>query len=164
MSINQAGFAAVHSQAPRRWDFLAGLMRSLNLQTFVEVGCKEGRTTGHILKSVPGSVVTAIDPWIAQPEGAGTEDRETYEAWDFAKIEAEFWLWFFGFHEISRHISFQKTSCFVRFFVFFWNFGVSIGEIFQRIIIKQRFYGFQPFYVCQLEFFCLLMMLLLDFR
>jgi predicted O-methyltransferase YrrM len=73
----------------RRWDFLASLIGE-NAHTFVEVGCKEGRTTGHILKSCPNAKVIAIDPWIVQE---ATEDplAETYEKWDFAKIEAEFW-------------------------------------------------------------------------
>lgn len=92
MSTNQAGYAPMHSQAPRRWDFLAGLMQQLGLKTFVEVGCKEGRTSGHILKTVPGSTVVAIDPWIVQPQNVeGDEDRETYQDWDFEKIEAQFW-------------------------------------------------------------------------
>lgn len=76
--------------APRRWDFLATLMNELGLKTFVEVGCKEGRTTSFILKNVPDSRVVAIDPWITQ---AASDDptKETYESWDFKKIEAEFW-------------------------------------------------------------------------
>jgi SAM-dependent methyltransferase len=92
ISTNQAGYAAMHSQAPRRWDFLAGLMVQMDLKSFVEIGCKEGRTSGHILKTVPDSTVIAIDPWIVQPQNAESDDdRETYEKWDFAKIEAEFW-------------------------------------------------------------------------
>jgi len=92
MSTNQAGYAPMHSKAPRRWDVLAGLMQQMDLKTFVEVGCKEGRTSGHILATIPDSVVIAIDPWMAQPENVeGDEDRETYEKWDFKKIEAEFW-------------------------------------------------------------------------
>lgn len=91
MSMNQAGFAPVLEGAPRRWDFLAGLMQSLNLKTFVEVGCKEGRTTGHILKTVPDARVVAIDPWCTWPDQATVKDGETYEKWDFAAIETEFW-------------------------------------------------------------------------
>lgn len=92
MSTNQAGYAPMHSQAPRRWDFLAGLMQAMGLKIFVEVGCKEGRTSGHVLRTVPGSSVIAIDPWIAQPQNVeGDEDRETYQDWDFGKIEAQFW-------------------------------------------------------------------------
>ena len=76
--------------APRRWDFLAGMMQELGFKSFVEVGCKEGRTTGHILKSVPESTVIAIDPWITQEKGADPA-RETYEDWDFEDIERQFW-------------------------------------------------------------------------
>jgi predicted O-methyltransferase YrrM len=73
----------------RRWDFLASLIGE-NAHTFVEVGCKEGRTTGHILKSCPKARVVAIDPWLAQ-EATDDPLAETYEKWDFEKIEAEFW-------------------------------------------------------------------------
>jgi predicted O-methyltransferase YrrM len=75
---------------PRRWDILSGLMLEQGYKTFVEVGCKEGRTTGHILKTVPDSRVTAIDPWIVQEKSADPT-KETYASWDFSKIEAEFW-------------------------------------------------------------------------
>lgn len=91
MSMNQAGFAPVIEGAPRRWDFLAGLMHSLGLEVFVEVGCKEGRTTGHILKTLPNAIVWAIDPWCAMPAQKSVKDGETYEEWDFEKIETEFW-------------------------------------------------------------------------
>jgi len=86
--------------APRRWDFLATLMIEQGYKTFVEVGCKEGRTTGHILKTVPDSRAVAIDPWIKNPGDSNpgsrdyavyVKDRETYEEWDFGKIEKEFW-------------------------------------------------------------------------
>jgi predicted O-methyltransferase YrrM len=76
--------------APRRWDFLASVMMEQGYKTFVEVGCKEGRTTGHILKTVPDSRVVAIDPWLKQEKG-DDPTRETYEEWDFEKIEKEFW-------------------------------------------------------------------------
>lgn len=74
----------------RRWDFLASLMKGYPKGLFVEVGCKEGRTTGHLLKECPDIHVIAIDPWLAQP---ATNDplAETYEKWDFSAIEAEFW-------------------------------------------------------------------------
>jgi predicted O-methyltransferase YrrM len=75
---------------PRRWDVLAGFMEAQGYKTFVEVGCKEGRTTGHILKTVPDSRVIAIDPWMKQEKSADPT-KETYEAWDFSKIEVEFW-------------------------------------------------------------------------
>lgn len=87
---NQAGFATLMQQ-PRRWDVISGFMTQLGLKTFVELGCKEGRTTGHILKTVPDSRVIAIDPWCAMPQQKGVQGGETYEEWDFAKIEAEFW-------------------------------------------------------------------------
>jgi hypothetical protein len=67
-------------------------MLSQGYKTFVEVGCKEGRTTGHILKTVPDSHAIAIDPWIANPAPKnGDSTREDYEKWDFEKIEREFW-------------------------------------------------------------------------
>lgn len=75
---------------PRRWDIISGLMLEQGYKTFVEVGCKEGRTTGHILKTVPDSRVIAIDPWIVQ-DATNDPTKETYASWDFSKIEAEFW-------------------------------------------------------------------------
>jgi predicted O-methyltransferase YrrM len=75
--------------APRRWDFLASMMLEQGYKSFVEVGCKEGRTSGHILKNVPESRVIAIDPWMKQEKSADPT-KETYEEWDFEKIEKEF--------------------------------------------------------------------------
>ena len=75
----------------RRWDVLAGFMNAQGYKTFCEVGCKEGRTTGHVLKNVAESRVIAVDPWRAFPERKGFLNAETYEQWDFAQIEAEFW-------------------------------------------------------------------------
>jgi len=86
--MSQVGFTGL-TDSPRRWDFLSGLMLSQGYKTFVEVGCKEGRTTGHILKIVPDSRVTAIDPWITQ-DATTDKTKETYADWDFKKIEAEF--------------------------------------------------------------------------
>lgn len=78
-------------QSPlRRWDVVAGLCQSIGAKTFVEVGCKEGRTTGFVLANCPDVHVIAIDPWIKQDAGADPT-RETYEAWDFAEIERVFW-------------------------------------------------------------------------
>ena len=88
--MNQAGGETILAQ-PRRGAFLASAMLEQGYKTFVEVGCKEGRTTGHILKNVPDSRVVAIDPWCAMPDQKGVVGGETYEEWDFAKIEAEFW-------------------------------------------------------------------------
>lgn len=89
--MNQAGFQPMIAE-PRRWDVLASFCLQQGYKTFVEIGCKEGRTTGFILKHVPDSRVIAIDPWIANPAPKnGDATREDYEKWDFAKIEAEFW-------------------------------------------------------------------------
>jgi len=77
---------------PRRWDILASFMLEMGLKSFVEVGCKEGRTTGHILANVPDSRVIAIDPWCQQLPSAHDKTRETYEEWEFDKIEREFWV------------------------------------------------------------------------
>jgi predicted O-methyltransferase YrrM len=74
----------------RRWDVLAMFMQEQGYKGFVEVGCKEGRTTGHILKNVPGAYAVAIDPWLPQ-EATADPTKETYQDWDFKKIEAEFW-------------------------------------------------------------------------
>lgn len=87
---NQAGFQTLMQQ-PRRWEVIANFMAVQGYKTLVEVGCKEGRTTGHILKTVPDSRVIAVDPWCRMPAQKGVVGGETYEEWDFAKIEAEFW-------------------------------------------------------------------------
>lgn len=74
-------------QSPlRRWEVLASLCQQAHAKTFVEVGCKEGRTTGFLLQSLPELHVVAIDPWAPVPNA-----EEDYSGWDFAKIEAEFW-------------------------------------------------------------------------
>jgi predicted O-methyltransferase YrrM len=88
--MNQAGVAPLVEQ-PRRWDVIAGFMLEQGYKTFVEVGCKEGRTTGHILNAIPDARVIAIDPWCAMPAQKDVKGGETYQDWDFAKIEAEFW-------------------------------------------------------------------------
>lgn len=89
--MNQAGQTPIVSQ-PRRWDVLASFMLEQNYRTFVELGCKEGRTTSHILKTVPDSRVVAVDPWMADPApNNGDATREDYKAWDFTKIAQEFW-------------------------------------------------------------------------
>lgn len=74
----------------RRWHVLAGLIQQFNLKTFVEVGCKDGSTTNFIAEHCPDVKITAIDPWIAQPENKGVPESETYMGWDFSGIEAEF--------------------------------------------------------------------------
>jgi hypothetical protein len=88
--VNQAGDIPLVAQ-PRRWDVIASFMLEQGYKTFVEVGCKEGRTTGHVLKNVPDSCVIAIDPWCAMPDQRGVVGGETYEEWDFAAIEKQFW-------------------------------------------------------------------------
>jgi predicted O-methyltransferase YrrM len=85
----QVGNSAI-SNLPRRWDVLASFMLQQDYKTFVEIGAKEGRTTGHILKTVPDARVIAIDPWITQEKSADPT-KETYEDWDFEKIQKEFW-------------------------------------------------------------------------
>lgn len=74
----------------RRWDVVAGLCQSIDARTYVEIGCKEGRTTGFVLANCPGVRAIAIDPWCQQEAGADAS-RETYEKWDFAEIERQFW-------------------------------------------------------------------------
>lgn len=69
-----------------RWDVLAGLAKTISAKSFVEVGCKEGRTTGHLLHDIPDIHVIAIDPWAPVPNA-----DEDYKDWDFATIEADFW-------------------------------------------------------------------------
>src|SRR5690606_817074 len=86
--MNQVGFSLV--PAPRRWDVLAGFMEAQGYKTFVEVGCKEGRTTGHILRTIPDARVIAIDPRMKQ-EPSQDRTRETYADWDFEQIERDFW-------------------------------------------------------------------------
>lgn len=74
-------------QSPlRRWDVLIGLCESISARTFVEVGAKEGRTTGALLAALPELRLIAIDPWAPVPNA-----DEDYSDWDFAAIEAEFW-------------------------------------------------------------------------
>lgn len=74
----------------RRWDIVAGLCQSIDARTYVEVGCKAGQTVGHVLRECPQLRAIAIDPWIQQ-EPSDDVTRETYEDWNFEKIEAEFW-------------------------------------------------------------------------
>lgn len=74
----------------RRWDIVAGLCQACDARTYVEVGCKDGRTTGFVLAQCPQLRAIAIDPWCEQPAGHDAS-RETYADWDFPKIQAEFW-------------------------------------------------------------------------
>lgn len=74
-------------QSPlRRWEVLAGLCQQMGAKTFVEVGCKEGRTTGFLLHNLPDLRVIAIDPWAPFANSA-----EDYADWDYAQIERDFW-------------------------------------------------------------------------
>lgn len=78
-------------QSPlRRWDVVAGLCQSIDARTYVEVGCKDGRTTGFVLAQCPDIRAIAIDPWCQQEAGPDAS-RETYEKWDFKEIERQFW-------------------------------------------------------------------------
>lgn len=70
----------------RRWEVLAGLAQSISAKSFVEVGCKEGRTTGFMLANLPDIQAIAVDPWAPVPN-----TDEDYAHWDFDKIESEFW-------------------------------------------------------------------------
>lgn len=74
----------------RRWDIVAGLCKSIDARHYVEVGCKDGKTTGFVLAECPNLHAIAIDPWCVSPAG-GDGSRETYENWNFEEIEAEFW-------------------------------------------------------------------------
>lgn len=74
----------------RRWDIVAGLCQSIDARTYVEVGCKEGRTTGFVLANCPDVRAIAIDPWCQQEAGPDAS-RETYEKWDFTEIQQKFW-------------------------------------------------------------------------
>jgi predicted O-methyltransferase YrrM len=68
----------------RRWDVVAGLCAEA--KTCVEVGCKDGRTTAHVLEQCPDVRVVAIDPWAALPNAA-----EDYTDHNFKQIENAFW-------------------------------------------------------------------------
>lgn len=75
-------------QSPlKRHDVLAGLCKQAGAKLFVEVGCKEGRTTAHLLNDLPDLRVVAIDPWAPVPNA-----DEDYKGWDFDQIERDFWI------------------------------------------------------------------------
>jgi len=91
-------------QSPlRRWEVLAGLCQQMSARTLVEVGCKEGRTTGFLLETLPELHVITIDPWA--PMANADED---YKDWDFAQIERDFWA-NVGKNEWRAHM-FRMTS------------------------------------------------------
>lgn len=100
-------------QSPlRRWEVLAGLCQQMSAKTFVEVGCKEGRTTGFLLQNLSDLHVIAIDPWAPVPNS-----DEDYSDWDFADIEAKFWQ-NVGEHQrrvvMHRSTSLEATAHFSR--------------------------------------------------
>lgn len=74
----------------RRWDIVAGLCQSIDARTYVEVGCKEGRTVAHVLQECPSLSAIAIDPWCRQ-DASTDVSRETYQDWDFSAIRRQFW-------------------------------------------------------------------------
>lgn len=74
----------------RRWDVIANLCKQIDAKSYIEVGCKEGRTTGFVLDKCPSIRAVAIDQWRKQAPSSDVS-RETYENWDFSAIEAEFW-------------------------------------------------------------------------
>ncbi len=69
-----------------RWEVLAGLCQEMNARHMVEVGTKDGRTTGFLLEHLRDVRVTAIDPWTPVPNA-----DEDYRDWDFGEIERKFW-------------------------------------------------------------------------
>lgn len=111
---------------PRRWDILASFMLDQGYTTFVEVGCKEGRTTGHILANVPDSRVIAIDPWMAQ-EATPDPTKETYADWDFSKIEAEFWANVGEHKDRCRMLRFTSEQA-AEEADLAWHFGGGTGK------------------------------------
>lgn len=69
---------------------IATMINEEGLKSFVEVGCKEGRTTAFVLRHCPDVRVTAIDPWSFQPGQESVPGGESYEKWDFSVIEEMF--------------------------------------------------------------------------
>lgn len=100
-------------QSPlRRHDVLAGLIKQMKAKTFVEVGCKEGRTCGYLLGQFPELEVIAIDPWAPVPNA-----DEDYSGWDFDAIEREFWENVGGNRarcRMNRLLSEQAAEAFAR--------------------------------------------------
>jgi hypothetical protein len=73
---------------------LAELVRKNGYRTMVEVGVKNGRVFGHILKHCPNVMVWGIDAWHKR-ESDGTLGSESYVAWDMDAMEA-------NVHKIAR--------------------------------------------------------------
>jgi hypothetical protein len=49
--------------ALKRWDVLAELAQRNGFKHFAEIGVKDGKNTGMLLRLVAGSHVIAVDPW-----------------------------------------------------------------------------------------------------
>lgn len=116
-------------QSPlRRWDVLAGLCQQANAKSFVEVGCKEGRTTGFLLQNLTELHVIAIDPWAPVPNA-----DEDYSDWDFGKIEAEFWT------NVSAH----KDRCTMMRLTSMEAAAVMIGEPLADVVFIDAGHDFE---------------------
>lgn len=74
-----------------RWQVLETLVKAFDLKTFVEVGVKEGRTVAYLLEHCPELRAITVDPWIRMPDAVPEEGGETYQGWDFVKIEQEYY-------------------------------------------------------------------------
>ena len=82
----------------RRWDVLASFINEENFISYVEVGCKEGRTVMALVATCPTlRSVAAIDLFENQPD-----KTETYEDWDWADIKKTFHK---NFADAKRHRS-----------------------------------------------------------
>jgi predicted O-methyltransferase YrrM len=92
----------------RRWNVLQTIINEEGFNWFVEVGCKEGRTTAWILEHCPDCHVITLDPWAPAPEQSAQAGGETYESWDFKAIEADFWRRVDPFRD--RLTFYRKTS------------------------------------------------------
>ncbi len=70
-----------------RWEVIAAHLKAPKFG--VELGVAGGRFTEHLLATFPTLHMVAVDQWQAQ----APQDRagfETYEAWDFKRLEREF--------------------------------------------------------------------------
>ena len=69
-----------------RWNWIANYVKNKGYTEGAELGCKEGRTTMHLLATVPDLRLHAVDLWSDCP---GNE-IETYDEWDWPEIERQF--------------------------------------------------------------------------
>jgi len=69
----------------RRESGLLHIARTVGATTFVEVGCKEARTSAHLLRHLPNLMVWAIDLF----EDAPVNPAESYADWNYAEIRAQ---------------------------------------------------------------------------